>query len=260
MEGKIALVTGSTSGIGLGISRLLAERGCSIVISGFGDEKVINSIIEDFKRKYRCRVDFLPVDLRYPESIQSFCEAVTLVHPEGVDILVNNAGIQYVASVEDYPTSKWNEMISVGLTAPFLLVKYFLPFMRTKGWGRIINMSSQMGIISAPGKSAYSTVKAGLIGFTKGVALETAVHGVTSNAVCPGYAEAPILLKQVEKLAQESNQAFDTTLEQFAMSMHPTEQLVKIDEIAEMVLYLCSPAAKNVTGSALVIDGGNTSR
>ncbi|XP_071086019.1 D-beta-hydroxybutyrate dehydrogenase-like isoform X3 [Haliotis cracherodii] len=166
MDGKVALVTGSTTGIGLGIANHLAEKGCSIILTGLGSQELINSILEDFK-KYKGRVDYVPADLIDPVSIATFCDKVCDIHPDGVDILVNNAGIQYVRAVEDYPLEKWNEMIAITMTAPFLLTKHFLSRMKQKGWGRIINMSSQMAVISTQGKAPYSAAKAGLVGFTK---------------------------------------------------------------------------------------------
>ncbi|KAL3846805.1 hypothetical protein ACJMK2_017761 [Sinanodonta woodiana] len=256
MNGKIALVTGSTSGIGLGIARRLAENGCYIVLTGLGDQQTTEKIVQEFESSYSVKVNFVPGDLRDPNSIRQLCERVTELYPDGIDILLNNAGIQHVTPIDEYPVEKWDEMMAINLTAPFYLIRHFLPYMKKKGWGRIINTASQMAVISAPGKAPYSATKAGLVGLTRGVALEAAEYGVTCNAICPGFADTPILDVQVRALSEKMKIPFEEAKHKFFASKHPTQKLVEINQIAGMVLFLCSPDADNVTGSSLAIDGG----
>ncbi|KAK6187401.1 hypothetical protein SNE40_005439 [Patella caerulea] len=259
LSGKVAVVSGSTTGIGLGISHHLAAKGCSVVITGLGSQDLIDSILKDFRGKYNGRYEFVEGDLRKEDRIINLCEKVLQLFPDGVDILINNAGIQHVCNVEDYPVQKWNDMVAISLTAPFILMRQFIPKMKAKRWGRIINISSQMGHVSAPGRAPYSAVKTGIIGLTKGVALELASHGVTVNAICPGFADAPILHSFVKAEAEEKNISYEDVKAQYASKV-PTGQLITIDQISEMVLYLCSSAACNVTGTSMLIDGGFTAR
>ena len=188
------------------------------------------------------------------------CKEITGVYPEGIDILINNAGFQHVALVEDYPVEIWSDMVAVHMTAPFLLTRYFLPFMKRKKWGRIVSISSQMAMISSPGKSPYSATKAGLVGFTKGVAIESASYGVTCNAICPGYVETDLLKVQIEAEAKKKGLGFEEARKLFFDERHPTGQPVTIEQVASMVAYLCSEDSASITGSAVTIDAGNTSR
>lgn len=261
MDKRVALVTGSTSGIGLGVADHLAAKGCNIILTGLGDQDVIDNIVAEFKRKYEnIKIDYVPCDLLKPEEIIEFCKTVKNLYPDGVDILVNNAGIQYTALIEDYPKDKWDMMIGVTLTAPYMLIKEFVPDMKRKGWGRIINMSSQMGIISAVEKAPYSAAKAGLIGLTKGVALETAAHGVTCNAICPGFTDAPMFQNQINTYAKKHNMSYDQARTEIFTTAQPNKKPVTIDEISELAVFLCSSGADSITGSSLVIDGGFTAR
>ncbi|KAK6167298.1 hypothetical protein SNE40_021363 [Patella caerulea] len=259
LSGKVAVVSGSTTGIGLGISHHLASKGCSVVITGLGSQDLTDSVLKDFRGKYKGRYEYVEGDLRKEDCVISLCDKVLQLFPDGVDILINNAGIIHISDVEDYPVQKWNDMVSVSLTAPFIFMRQFIPKMKIKGWGRIISMSSQMGHVSAPGQATYSAVKSGLIGLTKGVALEVATHGVTVNAICPGFADAPMFHTFVKVDAVEKKKSYEDTKVQYS-SQIPTNQLVTIDQIGEMVLYLCSPGACNVTGTSLLIDGGYTAR
>ncbi|KAL3846806.1 hypothetical protein ACJMK2_017762 [Sinanodonta woodiana] len=222
MNGKIALVTGSTSGIGLGIARRLAENGCCIVLSGLGDQQSSDKIVQEFESSYSVKVNFVPGDLRDPNSIRQLCEKVTELYPDGIDILLNNAGIQHVAPVDEYPVEKWDEMMAIHLTAPFYLIRHFLPYMKKK------------------------------------VALEAAEYGVTCNAICPGFADTRLIDVQVRELSEKMKIPFEEAKHKFFASKHPTQKLVEINQIAGMVLFLCSPDADNVTGSSLAMDGGFT--
>ena len=261
MENRVAVVTGSTSGIGLGIAHHLADKGCHIILTGLGEQTIIDNLVEEFKKKYtNIKVNYVPCDLLKTEEITGFCKAVKSLYPDGIDILVNNAGIQYTASIEDYPKDQWDMMIGITMTAPYMLMKEFIPDMKKKGWGRIINMSSQMGIISAPEKAPYSAAKAGLIGLTKGVALETAPHGITCNAICPGFADAPIFHNQIRTYAQQHSLSYDQAMAEIFKTAHPTQKPVTIEQISELALFLCSSGADSITGTSLLMDGGNTAR
>ncbi|XP_041358969.1 D-beta-hydroxybutyrate dehydrogenase-like isoform X2 [Gigantopelta aegis] len=229
MEGKTALVTGSTSGIGLGIANHLAEKGCNLILTGLGEQHLIDSIIADFKKKYKGRVDFVPANLSDTNSIAELCTQVSAIYPEGVDILVNNAGIQYVCPIDKYPLDMWNDMMTITVTASFMLIKHFLPKMKERGWGRIVNMSSQMAHVSAVGKAPYSTAKAALIGLTKGVAVECGEYGVTVNAICPGFVDAPMARRQIDAMAAEKGITTDEAKGMFE-GMHLTKKAVKISE------------------------------
>ncbi|XP_067668753.1 D-beta-hydroxybutyrate dehydrogenase-like isoform X2 [Haliotis asinina] len=260
MEGKVALVTGSTSGFGLGIANQLAAKGCSIILTGLGSQELIDSIVNDFKSKYTSRVDFVPVDLRTTESVQGFCDKVTSLYPNGVDILVNNAGTIYNAPVEELPLDKWNDVMTVSVTSPFLLIKHFLPGMKRKGWGRIINMSSQMGVISLAGRSAYCASRSGLIGLSRCVALEAAPYGITCNAICPGFANAPMSHGLIRDYANKNNLTFDEAMQVFVEKNNPTKKPVEINEICGLVEFLCSSSACNMTGAPILVDAGFTSQ
>ncbi|XP_064615799.1 D-beta-hydroxybutyrate dehydrogenase-like [Liolophura sinensis] len=259
MEGKTVLVTGSTSGIGLATAKMFLNRGCDVIVTGIAEQSVIDNVLSDMS-KLPGKVIFIPVDLTEKSSIHAFCQNVDAVYPDGVDVLINNAGIQHVCPVEEFPDVKWDEMIGVCLSAPFHLIKHFLSAMKRKGWGRIINMSSQMGLISAPGKAPYSAAKSGLIGLTKGVALEAAEFGVTCNAVCPGFCVTAMTDKQFVVLAEKWNTTAAEAKERFIREGHPTKKATEISQVTDYIWFLCSPGADNMTGTAVPLDGGNTSR
>ncbi|ESO98918.1 hypothetical protein LOTGIDRAFT_113742 [Lottia gigantea] len=255
LTGKLAVVTGSTTGIGLGIAHHLAAKGCSVVITGLGEPDLIHDILKDFAEKYpKGRFEFIEGDLIKEESTLKFCETVLKRFPDGIDILINNAGIQYICNIDEYPNSVWNNMIAISLTAPFLLTKHFIPKMKEKNWGRIISLSSQMGHVSSVGRAPYSAVKTGIIGFSKGVALEAAPYSITCNCICPGFVDAPTLCSFMVYFIENLFQA------EFVKTQNPTQRLITIDQIAEMVIYLCSPGADNITGTSLLVDGGFTAK
>ncbi|XP_050411563.1 D-beta-hydroxybutyrate dehydrogenase isoform X2 [Patella vulgata] len=258
--GKVAVITGSTSGIGLEIARYLAREECSVVITGLGEQSAIDSIVSEFRTNYpTVKTNYIAADLRDVSSVKSFCESVNKLHPDGIDILVNNAGIQLMAPVEEYPDDIWNDTLAITLTASFQLIKSFIPKMKTKGWGRIINMSSQQGLISAPGKCAYSTVKHGIIGLTKCVALEGAPLGITCNAICPGYVDAPMAYVSIARLAEVNGTTYEEEKLKFLQNM-PTNKVVTVQEVAALSLFLCSESACNINGTSIPIEGGNTIR
>lgn len=257
---RVALVTGSTSGIGLGIAQRLASAGCDIIITGIADQTTIDSIIAEIKRLYNVNCSFIGGDFTKEEEIAKLCDDIIKLYPEGIDILINNAGFQHVCNVDQYPVDIWHKMVAIHLTASFLLIRYFLPFMKKKGWGRIINTSSQMGLISTPGKAPYSAVKAALIGLAKGTALEAAEFGVTCNAICPGYVETDLVKKQLADKAERDSKPFEQIRNEFFGSIHPTRKPVTVEQVAGLVCYLCSDEAASTTGSAVSIDGGYTAQ
>jgi 3-hydroxybutyrate dehydrogenase len=195
LEGRVALVTGSTSGIGLGIARGLASRGCQVLLNGFGDEQLIKSLQIEFSKNYGTKADYLTVDLSRDTEIDSYVRKIRTLYPNGVDILVNNAGFQHVSPIEDFPVEKWNSIIAVLLSAPFHLIRLLVPEMRRRGWGRIINVASVHSVRASPFKAAYVSAKHGLAGLNKVVALETAGSGITCNAVSPGFVDTPSTYK-----------------------------------------------------------------
>lgn len=261
MEGLVALVTGSTAGIGAGIAKVLARRGCNIILSGLGSQKVIDECQAAVQSagKGLISVHYLGADLQQPAEIQSMCEEALKLHPRGVDILVNNAGIQYVSPIEDFPIDKWNMITQINLTAAFLYIKHLLPQMKKKDWGRIVNIASAHGLVASINKSAYVASKHGLVGLTKVVALETAKTGVTCNALCPGWVLTDLVQKQLDDLLKEKSISLKEAQE-FLFHQMPSGKCLTAEEVGEFVAFLCSPGSENIQGSALSIDGGWTAR
>lgn len=257
---KVALITGSTAGIGLGIARRLAEDGCSVIITGLGEKKQIEATVEGMRGKYHKDIHFVDADLKDEKSVHTMCDNIMGIHRKGVDILVNNAGFQHVSPIEKFPIDVWRSMIDVHLTAPFLLVRYFLPYMKEKEWGRIINMASMNGLSAQPGKIPYCTTKAGIIGMTRVIALETAEHGITCNAVCPGFVETEIAVKQIQALADKHNVTYDEGRKMFFDGIHPTKKPVTTEQISGLVSFLCTEDAANMTGGAVTMDAGHLAR
>ncbi|BFZ00206.1 hypothetical protein BsWGS_03245 [Bradybaena similaris] len=260
LKGKVALVTGSSSGIGKGIAQVLASRGCSVVLTGLATDDGIQELLQEFKSQYKAAFHFVHGNLLETESTERLCTQVQAIYPDGIDILINNAGVPGRGLLESVSTDVWLQTLAVNLTAPFVLTRAFFPAMKRKGWGRIVNMSSQMGLIADPGKSAYCASKAGLIGFSRAVAIEGARYGITCNAVCPGYADAPMGLSLVAKDAEQRNISFEESKAIFASERIPTGRLVQISEIAELVAFLCSEAASSISGTPIPIDGANMAR
>ncbi|XP_041480194.1 D-beta-hydroxybutyrate dehydrogenase-like [Lytechinus variegatus] len=254
---KVALITGSTSGIGLGIARALASKGRSIILTGFGSEELIEKHRTEIESTYNVPATYLSGDLSRDDDVIGLCNKIHSQHPGGVDILVNNAGFQYVSRVEEFPLDKWNNMISVMLTAPFLLTQNLLPGMRTKGWGRIINISSVHGHVASLNKIAYVTAKHGIQGFTKVVALETARSGVTCNALCPGWVQTELFEKQVDEISEQRGISWQDAKE-VLLEKHPSKECTTMEQVGEAVNFICSSACDNMTGSSMVLDGGWT--
>jgi len=257
LKGKIALVTGSTSGIGLGIAQALAKNGANIVLNGFGDPKEIETIRKDLEADYGIRAIYLHADLSNPD------EAFALIkHAEKdlgpVDILVNNAGIQHTDRIEDFPPEKWDAILAINLSACFHTMRAALPGMRARDWGRIINISSAHGLVASPFKSAYVAAKHGLIGLTKVAALENAKRHVTVNAICPGWVRTPLVERQIEARAKAEGLEVEEASRRLLGERQPTERFVTPEQLGELALFLCSEAADVTTGAAFSMDGGFT--
>lgn len=259
LQGKTALVTGSTSGIGLGIAKALAAKGSNVILNGLGAFDEIEQIRSGLEKEYGVKVVYHGADMARPEQIREMCKSA-LDEFGCVDILVNNAGIQHVAPVDTFPDDKWNAIIAINLSSAFHVSKALIPAMKEKGWGRIINLASAHGLVASPYKSAYVAAKHGLVGFTKTVALELARENVTCNAICPGYVLTPLVEGQIEDQAKAHGLPKDEVIEKVILDPQPTKKFVTIEEVAKLALFLCDDAAQGITGTTHSIDGGWTAR
>ncbi len=259
LKGKSALITGSTSGIGLGIARALAGQGCSIMLNGLGDPEVIEATRKGLETEFGVTARFHGADMTRPEEIAALVEAAAAAFG-GVDILVNNAGIQYTAPVEEFPPDRWAAIIAVNLSAGFYTIHHALPFMRRNGWGRIINIASVHGLVASAHKAAYVAAKHGLVGLTKVVALETAGSGITSNAICPGWTRTELIEPQIIARAKALGVDIEAGGRSMLAEKQPSQQFVSIEQLGQLALFLCSPAADQITGTAIPIDGGWTAQ
>ena len=255
LQGKTALVTGSTSGIGLGIAEALAAQGANLVINGFGEAAAIEALQGQLKQQYGIDVLYHGADMSKPSEIAAMIEAANSRFG-GVDVLVNNAGIQYVANVEDFPIERWDAIIAINLSSAFHTTRLVLPSMKQRNWGRIINLASVHGLVASAQKSAYVAAKHGLIGLTKSVALETAQTGVTCNAICPGWVLTPLVQKQVDDRAARENVSNDEAKKRLLGEKQPSQEFVTTQQLGELAVFLCSPAASQVRGVAWNMDGG----
>jgi len=251
LTGKTALVTGSTSGIGLGIARMLAQRGANVMLNGFGDVDGALAALQGAAG----RAAYHGADMGQPAQIEDLVRSCEREFG-AVDILVNNAGIQHVALVEDFPPERWDAIIAINLSSAFHAVRAALPGMKQRNWGRVINVASVHGLVASAQKSAYVAAKHGLVGFTKAVALECATTGVTVNAVCPGWVLTPLVQKQVDARALADGVSQDEAQARLLGEKQPSLQFTTPDELAELVVFLCSAAAQNVRGVAWNVDGG----
>ncbi len=255
LQGKIAIVTGSTSGIGLGIATALAAEGCDIMLNGFGDPAAIDDLRRRLAEQHRVRVAYSPADMSKPAEIRAMV-AATVEQLGGVDILVNNAGIQHVAKVVDFPEDRWDAVIAINLSAAFHATKAALPHMTAKGWGRIVNIASAHGLVASGEKAAYVTAKHGLVGLTKVVAIEAANDGVTCNAICPGWVLTPLVQKQIEARAAAQGIPYQQAHDDLLREKQPMLQYTTPEKIGGLTVFLCGEAASTMTGGALSIDGG----
>ena len=259
LKGKIAIVTGSTSGIGLGIAGALAAEGCDIILNGFGDAAEIAAAAKRLGDTHHVRVAYSPADMSKPEDIRAMV-TTAVEQLGGIDILVNNAGIQHVAPVVDFPEERWDAVIAVNLSAAFHAAKAALPHMTAKGWGRIINIASAHGLVASAEKAAYVTAKHGLVGMTKVIAIETANSGVTCNAICPGWVLTALVQKQIEARAAAEGIPYSQAHDDLLREKQPMLQYTTPEKIGGLAVFLCSDAASTMTGAALSIDGGWTAQ
>ena len=255
LNGKSAVVTGSTSGIGLGIARALAAQGCNVMLNGFGNTSEIKAMREQLEQEFGIKVLYSGADMSRPPEIQTMMSEAEH-QMGGVDILVNNAGIQHVAPVDEFPLDKWDQIIAINLSSNFHTIRAALPGMKQRGWGRIINIASAHGLVASPFKSAYVAAKHGVLGLTKTVALETAMLPITCNAICPGYVLTPLVEKQIEDQARAHGIPRAEVIDKVMLERQPSKAFVKIDDVATLTLFLCTDAAASITGTSMSIDGG----
>ncbi|HYZ61552.1 MAG TPA: 3-hydroxybutyrate dehydrogenase [Acetobacteraceae bacterium] len=257
LAGRVALVTGSTSGIGLGIARALAGRGAAIMLNGLGVPDTVAEIQQELANETGVQVLYTGADLSDAGAIESMIEMARDML-EGIDILVNNAGIQHVSPVDQFPPQKWDQIIALNLSAAFHTTRLVLPDMKRLGWGRIINIASAHGLVASPYKSAYVAAKHGLLGLTKTVALETAELPITCNAICPGYVATPLVDAQIEAQARAHGIPREKVIRDVLLAQQPNKRFASVDEIGAMAAFLASGAASSITGAAIPIDGGWT--
>lgn len=259
LKNKVALVTGSTSGIGLGLARQLAAAGADLMINGFGDAAEIEALRQELAGTYGVRVAFNGADLSVASQATGLIES-TQQELGGLDILVNNAGIQHVSPVQEFPLDRWDAVIAINLTAVFLTTRAALPLMRERGWGRIINIASVHGLVASVDKSAYVASKHGVVGLTKAVALETATSGITCNAICPGWVLTPLVQKQIDALALKEGLSSEAAQTQLLSEKQPSLQFASPEQLGGLAVFLCSDAAAQMTGISLPVDGGWVAR
>jgi 3-hydroxybutyrate dehydrogenase len=251
LKGRVALVTGSTSGIGLAIAQAFAAEGAKLMINGFGDSAEIDAICKELGALHD------GADMSKSDEIERMMKRCA-EELGGPDILVNNAGIQHVAPIEDFPPDKWEAIIAINLVAAFHTMRHAIPGMKQKGWGRIINTASAHSLVASPFKTAYVSAKHGLAGLTKTVALEVATDGITANCISPGYVWTPLVESQIPDTMKARNMTREQVMNDVLLAGQPTKQFVTVDEIASLALYLCRDEAKSITGANLSIDGGWT--
>ncbi len=257
LSGQAAIVTGSTSGIGMALADALAGAGCSVVLNGFGDAAAIERERADMAARHGVKVLYHGADMTKGDEIAAM---VAFARSElgRLDILVNNAGVQFVAPVDEFPTEKWDQIIAINLTSAFLATRAALPIMKAQQHGRIVNIASAHGLVASPFKSAYVAAKHGVVGLTKTVALEVAQQGVTCTAICPGYVKTPLVEAQIADQAKARGISEDAVMRDVILAAQPTKKFVEFSELAGLLLYLVSDAGASVNGAALSIDGGWT--
>jgi 3-hydroxybutyrate dehydrogenase len=255
LEGKSALVTGSTSGIGLGIARALGAQGASVMLNGFGDAREIERLRAGLASELGIRVAFDGADISQPGKVRDMVAAAAR-ELGGVDILVNNAGIQHTAPVDQFPDERWDAVIAINLSSNFHAVKAALPHMKRRNWGRIVNIASAHGLVASVHKAAYVAAKHGVLGLTKTVALETAATGITCNAICPGWVLTPLVQKQIEDRAAREGIPAERARAELLAEKQPSGQFATPEQIGALAVFLCSEAAAQIRGAALPVDGG----
>ena len=253
VSGKTAIVTGSNSGIGLGVAEELAKAGAKVVLNSFTDRDEDHKLAEELAAKYGTEVRYIAADMSKGDDCRALIEKAG-----GCDILVNNAGIQHVAAIDEFPTEKWDAIIAINLSSSFHTIAAALPGMREKGWGRVVNIASAHGLTASPYKSAYVAAKHGIVGLTKTVALETAEQPITCNAICPGYVLTPLVEAQIPDTMKKYDMSRDDVVRNVLLERQPSKEFATTEQIGGTVAFLCSPAAEQITGTTISIDGGWT--
>jgi 3-hydroxybutyrate dehydrogenase len=257
LKGKSALVTGSTSGIGLAIARAMAAQGANVTINGFGDKAAIEKERSGIEKEFAVKAVYSPADMTKPAEIADMVKTAEKTFGS-LDVLVNNAGIQFVSPIEDFPIDKWDQILAINLSAAFHAIRAAVPGMKSRKWGRIISTASAHSLVASPFKSAYVTAKHGIAGLTKTVALELATFGVTCNCISPGYVWTPLVEKQIPDTAKARGITEEQVKRDVILAAQPTKEFVTVEEVASLAVYLCSDAARSITGANLSIDGGWT--
>jgi 3-hydroxybutyrate dehydrogenase len=259
LAGKSAIITGSTSGIGLGIAQALAEAGLNVMLNGFGEPGEIERIRAGIEQEFGVSAAYSGADMTRPTEIAAMAEDAIRAFGQ-VDVLVNNAGIQHVEPVETFPPEKWDAILAINLSAAFHGIRAVLGGMKERRWGRIINMASTHGLVASPYKSAYVAAKHGIVGLTKTVALEAAEFGVTVNAICPAYVLTPLVEKQIPDTAKARGISEDEVVRTVLLAAQPTRRFVTVEQVSALAVFLCTDAASSITGASLPIDGGWTAQ
>src|SRR5882724_2093801 len=257
LVGRSAIVTGSTSGIGLGIARALAASGANVLLNGFGDRQEIETICADITAESGVDAYYDAGDMSKPEAVVDLASHATALFGN-VDIIVNNAGIQHVGPIESFPPAKWDAILAINLSAAFHLTRAVFAGMKARKWGRIVNVASAHGLVASPFKSAYVAAKHGVVGLTKTVALEAAISGVTCNAICPGYVLTPLVEKQIAEQAKAHGIRPEKVVSDILLASQPNKRFATVEEIGALTAFLCGPGADSITGAALAVDGGWT--
>lgn len=253
LQGKRAIITGSNSGIGLGIAEALAAAGADVVINSFTDRAEDHAMAADLGKRHKVKAVYIAADMSDGDACRALIDGAG-----GCDILVNNAGIQHVSPIETFPVDKWNAIIAINLTSAFHTTAAALPGMRTKGWGRIVNIASAHGLTASPFKSAYVAAKHGVVGLSKTVALETAGQGITCNAICPGYVLTPLVEAQIPDQMKTHGMDRETVIREVMLDRQPSKQFATVEQLGGTTVFLCSAAADQITGTAISVDGGWT--
>jgi 3-hydroxybutyrate dehydrogenase len=259
LSGKTALITGSSSGIGLATAHVLAEQGVNLALHGLMEEDEGNALAKEFSQKYKIKTLFDNANLMSSEAIEKLMKRV-MVEMGSINILINNAGIQHTQAIDTFPEGKWNAILAINLTAAFHTIQKSLPSMRENGWGRIINIASVHGLVASKHKAAYVAAKHGLIGLTKVVALECAELGITANAICPGWVDTPLINNQISDIAKNENVDFEQAKYNLVTAKQPMPEMMDPRQIGEFILFLCSDSARSITGSSLPMDGAWTAQ
>jgi 3-hydroxybutyrate dehydrogenase len=257
LAGKVSLVTGSTSGIGLGVARALASAGSAVILNGLGQPDDVAKVRTDLAKTFNVKVSYSDADMARPDSIRAMIETAAASYGR-LDIVVNNAGIQHVAPLQDFPPKKWDAILAINLSSAFHTTRLALPGMIRNKWGRIINIASAHGLVASPFKSAYVAAKHGMVGLTKATALETAEHGITCNAICPGYVWTPLVEAQIGQQAKAHGISSDAVIRDVLLAQQPNKRFATVEELGALAVFLASDAAASITGVALPVDGGWT--